>query len=48
MNKKGFTLVELLAAIVIIAILIMLASFGTTTIINNAKIRAGNLTLLNY
>ena len=47
MNKKGFTLVELLATIVIIAILIMLASFGTTTIINNAKIRAGAIAVVN-
>lgn len=47
MNKKGFTLVELLATIVIISILIMLASFGTTTIINNAKIRAGAIAVVN-
>lgn len=37
MNKKGFTLVELLAVIVILAILILLAFPNVIKIMNNAK-----------
>ena len=47
MNKKGFTLVELLATVVILGVLITIASFSATVIINNAKIRAGAIAVVN-
>ena len=36
-NKKGFTLVELLAVIVILGVLLLIAVPSVTTIINNSK-----------
>ncbi len=36
-NKKGFTLVELLAVIVILALIMGIAVVGITTVINKAK-----------
>ncbi len=38
--KKGFTLVELLAVIVILAIILAIAIPAITSLINNAKINA--------
>ena len=38
MNKKGFTLVELLAVIVILAILMVSAGAGVMSTMNNSKI----------
>ena len=37
MNKKGFTLVEILTAIVILGILSTLAIVGVTGVINSSK-----------
>ena len=37
LNKKGFTLVELLAAIVILAVLMLVGAQAIGTIMNNAK-----------
>ena len=47
MNKKGFTLVELLATVVILGVLITIASFSATAMINNAKKKAGSLAVSN-
>lgn len=47
MNKKGFTLVELLATVVILGVLITIASFSATVMINNAKKKAGSLAVTN-
>ena len=47
MNKKGFTLVELLATVVILGVLITIASFSATVIINNAKKKAGAIAVTN-
>ena len=43
-NKKGFTLVELLAVIVILGVLLTLATLGVIRIINNATNDVGNFT----
>ena len=47
MNKNGFTLVELLATVVILGVLITIASFSATVMINNAKKKAGSLAVTN-
>lgn len=47
MNKNGFTLVELLATVVILGVLITIASFSATAMINNAKKKAGSLAVSN-
>lgn len=47
MNKNGFTLVELLATVVILGVLITIASFSATAMINNAKKKAGSLAVTN-
>lgn len=47
MNKKGFTLVELLATVVILGVLITIASFSATAMINNAKKKAGSIAVSN-
>ena len=47
MNKKGFTLVELLATVVILGVLITIASFSATVMINNAKKKAGAIAVTN-
>ena len=47
MNKKGFTLVELLATVVILGVLITIASFSATMMINNAKKKAGAIAVTN-
>ncbi len=40
MNKKGFTLVELLAVIVVLAILILLAMPRVTTMMEKARVNS--------
>ena len=47
MNNKGFTLVELLATILILALLIGIGTYSITTIINNAKDRNYQLLITN-
>ena len=47
-NKKGFTLVELLAVIVILAVLILLALPNVIKIMNNAKKNAFQDEVLSY
>lgn len=42
MNKKGFTLVELLATIVLLCLIILLATFTINKNINDAKKRSHN------
>ena len=39
MNKKGFTLTELLAVIVVLAIIISIAMMASTSIMNKSKIK---------
>ena len=43
MNNKGFTLVELLATIVILGIVMGIASYGVISAINNSKIKSEKL-----
>ena len=43
MNNKGFTLVELLATIVILGVIMGIASYGVITAINNSKIKSERL-----
>ncbi len=43
MNNKGFTLVELLATIVILGIVMGIASYGAISAINNSKIKSEKL-----
>ena len=42
MNKKGFTLVELLATIVLLCLIILLATFTINKSVNDAKKRSHN------
>ena len=44
MNKKGFTLSELLAVIIVLAVISLLAGFSISTMINRTKKRAVNET----
>ena len=39
MNNKGFTLIELIATIVLLAIVVSIASFSIVSIIKNSKIK---------
>ena len=47
-KKKGFTLVELLAAVVILGIIISVATIAINRISKNAKIKAGLVSAKNY
>ena len=44
MNRKGFTLVELLGVIVIIGLVVGLSSFGIIKVYNNSKEKSLALT----
>lgn len=46
-NRKGFTLVELLVTILIIGLVIGISSFAVVTIINNSKAKSRDITLAN-
>ena len=37
MNKKGFTLVELLAVIIVLSIIVLITAISTSNIIKNSK-----------
>ena len=43
LNKKGFTLVELLVTIVIVSLVIALSAFGIIKAIGNSKDKAGHI-----
>ena len=47
MNNKGFTLVELLATIVVLAMVISIGTYAITGIINNAKEKNYQLLIAN-
>lgn len=47
MNNKGFTLVELLATIVVLAMVISIGTYAITGIINNAKEKNYQLLITN-
>ena len=47
MNNKGFTLVELLATILVLALVMSIGTFSIIAIINNAKEKNYNLLLSN-
>ena len=45
MNNKGFTLVELLATIVILGVVMGIATYGVLSAINNSKLKSENCSL---
>ena len=47
LNKKGFTLVELIATIVVLSIVVSIGSYSITNIIKNAKEKDYNLLINN-
>ncbi len=48
MNKKGFTLVELLAVIVILAIIALIATPIIMNVVNNARLEAAKRSVEGY
>lgn len=48
MNKKGFTLVELLAVIAILALLIIITAFTTLKLLNRTKVESEDIKVKRY
>ena len=47
LNKKGFTLVELIATIVVLALVVSISAYAITNIINSAKAKNYELLIKN-
>ena len=47
LNKKGFTLVELIATIVVLALVVSISAYAITNIINSAKVKNYELLIKN-